>query len=131
VEGQGLPPDRQTFVIDNPAEDMSDEVVDPEMAKYEEEANRFAADTLIPPAELAKLTSRERDELTNDVIHDFAKSIGIGPGIVVGRLQHDGVLEHWQARIGPTPPRKAARRPRSAARQTEFPSGMMKSRRSI
>lgn len=88
--------DRQMFVIDNAAEDMGDEVVDPEMAKYEEEANRFAADTLIPPAELAKLTSCKREKLTNDVIHDFAKAIGIGPGIVVGRLQHDGVLEHWQ-----------------------------------
>jgi hypothetical protein len=88
--------DRQTFVIDNAAEDMGDEVVDPEMVKYEEEANRFAADTLIPPAKLAKLLTRTRDELTNDVIHDFAKAIGIGPGIVVGRLQHDGVLEHWQ-----------------------------------
>jgi Zn-dependent peptidase ImmA (M78 family) len=67
-----------------------------EMVKYEEEANRFAADTLIPPAELANLLIRKREELTNDVIHDFAKAIGIGPGIVVGRLQHDGVLEHWQ-----------------------------------
>ena len=34
--------------------------------------------------------------MTNDEIHDFAESIGIGPGIVIGRLQHDKVLEHWQ-----------------------------------
>ena len=88
--------DRQSFVIDNAAEDMGDEVIDSMMAKYEEEANRFAADTLIPPAELAKLTARKRDELTNDVIHDFAEFIGIGPGIVVGRLQHDKVLDSWQ-----------------------------------
>ena len=86
--------ERRSFVIDNAAEDMGDEVVDPEMAKYEEEANRFAADTLIPPDALSEFVRRQT--FTNDAIHDFAESIGIGPGIVVGRLQHDGVLEHYQ-----------------------------------
>jgi hypothetical protein len=85
----------QSFVIDNAAEDMGDEVVDPEMAKCEEEADRFAADTLIPPTELAKLP-RDPEELTNELIQEFAKSIGIHPGIVIGRLQHDKVLENWQ-----------------------------------
>jgi HTH-type transcriptional regulator/antitoxin HigA len=88
--------DRQSFVIDNAAEDMGDEVVDPEMAKYEEEANRFAADTLIPPDALAEFLRLHRKTLTNDEIHDFAESIGIGPGTLIGRLQHDGVLKHWQ-----------------------------------
>src|SRR5581483_10227718 len=46
---------RRFFVVDNAADHMGDDVVDPVMAKYEEEADRFAADTLIPPAELAKL----------------------------------------------------------------------------
>lgn len=27
---------------------------------------------------------------------DFAEMIGVGPGIVVGRLQHEGVLERHQ-----------------------------------
>lgn len=87
--------DRQTFVVDNAAGDMGDDVVDPDMAKYEEEADRFAADTLIPPAELAKLP-RKPEDLTNELIQSFAKSIGIHPGIVIGRLQHDKVLEHWR-----------------------------------
>jgi HTH-type transcriptional regulator / antitoxin HigA len=88
--------DRQSFVVDNAAGEMGDDVVDPDMARYEEEADRFAADTLIPPAELAKLPRHKPDELTNELIQDFAKSIGIHPGTVIGRLQHDKVLGHWQ-----------------------------------
>jgi HTH-type transcriptional regulator / antitoxin HigA len=84
----------QSFVIDNAAEDMDDEVVDPAMAEYEQEANKFAADTLIPPAALNEFVGRQT--FTNESIHDFAESIGIGPGIVVGRLQHDGVLKRHQ-----------------------------------
>ena len=86
----------KSFVIDNAAEDMGDEVVDPEMAKYEEEADRFAADTLIPPTALAEFLRLHRKTLTSNEIHEFAESIGVGPGIVVGRLQHDGVLKHFQ-----------------------------------
>jgi HTH-type transcriptional regulator/antitoxin HigA len=86
----------RSFVVDNAADHMGDGVVDPVMAKYEEEADRFAADTLIPSAELAKLPLHKPDELTNELIQDFAKSIGIHPGIVIGRLQHDKILEHWQ-----------------------------------
>lgn len=85
--------ERQSFVIDNAAEDMGDEVVDPEMANYEEEADRFAADTLIPPAALSEFIGHQT--FTNESIHDFAESIG-SASIVVGRLQHDGLLEHWQ-----------------------------------
>lgn len=88
--------DRQTFVVDNAVGEMGDDVVDPDMKKYEEEADRFAADTLIPPLELAKLPLDKPEKLTNELIEEFAKSIGIHPGIVIGRLQHDQVLEHWQ-----------------------------------
>lgn len=87
----------QTFVIDNAADEMGDEVVDQKMAKYEEEADRFAADTLIPPDALAKFLRSVRGKTpTNDDIYDFAELIGIGPGTVIGRLQHDGVLKRWQ-----------------------------------
>lgn len=88
--------DRQSFVVDNAVGEMGDDAVDPDMAMYEEEADRFAADTLIPPTELAKLPLRKPEELTNEVIEDFARLIGIHPGIVIGRLQHDKILEHWQ-----------------------------------
>jgi addiction module HigA family antidote len=52
----------------------------------EGQANRFAGEFLIPPdrcARLHELTTREE-------IKQFAKSIGIAPGIVVGRLQKEG-----------------------------------------
>jgi hypothetical protein len=87
---------RRLFVIDNAVDYMGDAVVDPDMARYEEEADRFAADTLIPPATLAEFLRLHGKTLTNDDIHDFAESIGVGPGIVIGRLQHDDILQHWQ-----------------------------------
>lgn len=85
----------RSFVVDNAADHMGDDVVDPDMAKYEEEADRFAGDILIPPAALAEFL-RLHGTLKNKEIHDFAEGLGVGPGIVIGRLQHDGVLEHWQ-----------------------------------
>jgi hypothetical protein len=81
------------FVVDNAADEMGDDVVDPDMAKYEQEADRFACDTLIPPDVLAEFVRRRK--FASEDIYAFAESIGIGPGIVVGRLQHDGVLK-WQ-----------------------------------
>lgn len=91
---------RRMFVIDNAAKYMGDDVVDPDMAKYEEEADRFAADTLIPPDAIAGFLQRTAKGLTNDeyndAIHDLANSLGVGPGIVVGRLQHSKVLKPSQ-----------------------------------
>jgi hypothetical protein len=85
---------KRSFVVDNAAEDLSDRIVDPEMQQYEMEANRFAADTLIPPRRLAEFI--RQGVLSSAALHAFADSMGIGPGIVVGRLQHDGVLERHQ-----------------------------------
>ena len=84
----------RSFVLDNVTDDLNDKVVDLEMESCEEEANRFAAETLIPPMELAAFV---RDaSFTNDSIFDFAEKVNIAPGIVVGRLQHIGILEHYQ-----------------------------------
>ena len=85
---------KRSFVIDNAAEDLSDPIVDPEMQQYEAQANHFAADTLIPPRALADFMRRK--EFTNNSIHDFAEAIGVGPGIVVGRLQRERILEPHQ-----------------------------------
>lgn len=82
------------FILDNPNEGLDDNVVDPEMQAREEEANRFAADTLIPPGLLSGFLAR--DDFTNEAIHDFAEAAGVGPGIIVGRLQHEGFLEFHQ-----------------------------------
>jgi len=85
---------KRSFVVDNAAEDLSDHIVDPEMQRYEAEASRFSADTLIPPRTLADFI--RKGVFTNDSIHDFSEMIRVGPGIVVGRLQHEGVLERHQ-----------------------------------
>ena len=85
---------RHDFVLDNPDENLSDRVVDPEMQQVEDEANRFASDTLIPPQALSKFI--EQKQFTNDSIHKFAEQVGVGPGIVVGRLQHENVLAPHQ-----------------------------------
>jgi HTH-type transcriptional regulator / antitoxin HigA len=85
---------KQSFVLDNAADDLSDRVVDPEMQRYETEANQFAADTLIPPSALSEFVRRRN--FTSEAIHDFAEAIGVGPGIVVGRLQFEGLLAPHQ-----------------------------------
>jgi HTH-type transcriptional regulator / antitoxin HigA len=85
---------RHSFVLDNAAKDLSDRVVDPEMQRCEDEANRFSAETLVPPAALGNFI--RKNILTNESIHDFAEEIGVGPGIVVGRLQFEGVLNRHQ-----------------------------------
>lgn len=82
------------FVVDNAANEMSDGVIDPDMERYESEADRFASDTLIPPDALAEFVRRKKFDSPD--IFAFSESIGIGPGIVVGRLQHDGVLKWHQ-----------------------------------
>jgi HTH-type transcriptional regulator / antitoxin HigA len=82
------------FVVDNPTEDVCDRVIDPQMQKHEEEANRFALDALIPPTALAEFI--EKAEFTNDAVLTFAQKQGIGPGILIGRLQQEGILKYHQ-----------------------------------
>ena len=60
----------------------------------EAEADRFAADTLIPPVSYAKLLSSSFTQPA--VIHRFAEDVGVSPGIVVGRLQFDKHLRYSQ-----------------------------------
>jgi addiction module HigA family antidote len=58
----------------------------------ENEANAFAANTLIPESfasQLNTLTTKAR-------VKAFAEELGISPGVVVGRLQHDGLLKFNQ-----------------------------------
>ena len=85
---------KHAFVLDNAADDLADRVVDPEMQRLEMEANQFAADALIPPKLLGEFVRRQ--SFTNDSIHSFAETLGVGPGIVVGRLQYEGILARHQ-----------------------------------
>ena len=62
-------------------DDLSDHV--------EEEANQFASDFLIPPQHLNEMLSLTANQ--NDVVR-FAKRLGISRGVVVGQLQHRGIL---------------------------------------
>lgn len=58
----------------------------------EQRANHFAATILIPPEHESKLRF-----LTQFVrVEAFAETIGIAPGIVVGRLQRDGIIRFNQ-----------------------------------
>lgn len=56
----------------------------------EEEANKFAAKFLIPVKNYRELLRKR--PLSKETIIQFAQELGIAPGIVVGRLQHDGHL---------------------------------------
>lgn len=56
----------------------------------EQDADTFANNYLIPPTKLMKFSPTK---FTSDAeIVAFAQSIGIHPGIVAGRLQHDGII---------------------------------------
>ena len=58
------------------------------------EANRWATEFLIPPEEWEQFRMTFR--FTEEVIRSFAEEQGIAPGIVVGRLQHEGLVP-WQS----------------------------------
>jgi len=63
-----------------------------ERLENEREADRFAAETLIPGAMLREFV--DRGDLSPSAVRAFAEEMGISAGIVVGRLQHDGVIDH-------------------------------------
>jgi HTH-type transcriptional regulator/antitoxin HigA len=56
----------------------------------EDEADAFARDTLLPGAEYAVFAAAR--DLSDRAIVQFAASVSIHPGIVVGRLQYEGLL---------------------------------------
>lgn len=60
---------------------------DDELAVLEEEADRFAGRTLIPPR-----YDRSLPNLPLGAVPEFAAKIGVSPAIVVGRLQHDRII---------------------------------------
>lgn len=60
--------------------------------ELEQEADRWAADFLIPPSAYEELSRWTR--YTKDSITGLAWELGIAPGIIVGRLQHEGRLSY-------------------------------------
>jgi len=75
-------PDKQEILLEHEGKNE-------QQLEKEEQANQFAADMLIPPEAYQQFV---RKGPTSASICRFAEQIGIAPGIVVGRLQHDGYL---------------------------------------
>jgi HTH-type transcriptional regulator / antitoxin HigA len=69
------------------------EIDDKDREHEEQEADTFASDTLIHPTEWQQFMA-QRSYRSKAGIEDFAGKVGIAPGIVVGRLQHDKLLPH-------------------------------------
>jgi HTH-type transcriptional regulator/antitoxin HigA len=77
----------------------------------EAEADVFAADVLIPRDEFERI--RAAHPLSEARVRNFAAEIGVAPGIIVGRLQHDGLLpfnqlNHLKRRFEWVPPKAQA-----------------------
>jgi HTH-type transcriptional regulator/antitoxin HigA len=60
--------------------------------EYEQRADRFAVETLVPQAELENFIARVRPLFSKVKIQGFAARMGVHPAIVVGQLQHRGVI---------------------------------------
>lgn len=61
-----------------------------EKSQDELEADAFAADHMIPPRALRRFV--EDGDFSGTAVRAFAKSLGISPGIVVGRLQKERLI---------------------------------------
>lgn len=72
--------------------DMFVELEKLEKSEKEKEADQFAGDTLISPRKLRKFV--DEGVFSRDSIAGFARELGVHPGIVLGRLQHDHVVAH-------------------------------------
>jgi plasmid maintenance system antidote protein VapI/Zn-dependent peptidase ImmA (M78 family) len=73
----------RTIYIDSPA--------DPNEDPAERRANEFARDMLIPPDRFVEL--QRTPPTSKAAIKRFATSVDVAPGIVVGQLQHLGLLQ--------------------------------------
>ncbi len=60
--------------------------------EQESEANEWASNMLIPEVSWKRIS--QASPLNARVVKEFAQEQGIAPGIVVGRLQHEGIL-NW------------------------------------
>lgn len=64
------------------------------LEKLEKEADKFAQDYLIPSDAYDQFLKKTGQKFDEKNIRDFAKEIGVLPGIVLGRLQHDKLIKH-------------------------------------
>ena len=82
-------------VLDHPQKEIFVDVSrGMERDKREHDADRFAADSLIPSEEWKPFADSEQHGAAE--VRAFASRAGIAPGIVVGRLQHEKIIPHSQ-----------------------------------
>jgi HTH-type transcriptional regulator/antitoxin HigA len=68
--------------------DVERDADSPDKPSSERQADRFAAAHLIPPERLEAFIARTRPRYSTRAVADFAESVGVHPGLVVGQLQH-------------------------------------------
>lgn len=71
-----------------------DEFEDSDPSATEQQADAFAADALVPGG-VSALAGRAKGPTMRQVLL-FAARVGVAPGVVVGQLQHEGVIERHQ-----------------------------------
>jgi HTH-type transcriptional regulator / antitoxin HigA len=92
--GHILDAPRETFA-DGP---LRDEVHEPEdVDDAEERADRIAREALVPSGQLREFLATSRSD-DRAAIKAFARTLGVAPGIVVGRLQRDNKLD-WKTAL--------------------------------
>ncbi|HFC9129800.1 ImmA/IrrE family metallo-endopeptidase [Enterococcus faecium] len=64
------------------------------LTKKENEANQFSREFFISTNDYKKFLDVNSGNITETAIREFAISQNVLPGIVVGRLQHDGILPY-------------------------------------
>ena len=80
-------------VLDHPQKEIFVDVSSGmERDEREHDADRFATDYLIPPDEWTPFTATKPHGVAR--VRAFASRVGVHPGIVVGRLQHEKTIAH-------------------------------------
>lgn len=101
--GDGLEDDRALLDIEMVADKTPLTIVRPD---YEERADVFATNAIIPTVELEDFIRRVRPLYSGVRIQGFAKRMGVHAGIVVGQLQHRGEISYANLRRMLTPVRR-------------------------
>lgn len=63
-------------------------------AQDEKEADRFVLEVLIPTEEIVSFYKEHDTSIP--AIQAFARRIGVSEGIIIGRMQHDGIIPQSQ-----------------------------------
>lgn len=76
-----------------------DNIDEKKSGSAEEEANAFATDRLIDPTAFRSFVAKMRPFFSRAAVTQFADKIERHPGIVLGRLQHDGLVPYMNLRV--------------------------------